>query len=220
MSIPEQDILHKIKEQLRWDEKVDEQDINVMLQDGIVRLHGSVPSYGAMRAAEADALDVYGVSRIDNQLVLRYQPQVKMPTEQEMEHFIEQMFRFNSRLSEEKITVIVEKSICTLDGHVDALWKKLLAEELVYSVRGIEKVINELSIVPTQRLEDQNIANTLVAALERHHMTDPDEIIVKVQNGHVSLSGSVTHRYAREAAFEIAYSTQGVREVVNEIETA
>lgn len=220
MSVPEQDILHKIKEQLRWDEKVEEQDINVTFADDVVRLSGIVPSYGAMRAAEADALDVDGVNQIDNQLVLRYQKQVKVPTEEEMEHFISQMFRFNSQLSEEKITVIVEKAMCTLDGHVDALWKKLLAGELAYSVRGIEKVINELSIVPTERLEDQNIANTLVAALERHHMTKPDEIIVRVQDGHVSLSGHVSNRYAREAAFEIAYSTQGVREVVNEIEMA
>ena len=216
----QEDIVQKIKQQLRWDARVEEQDINVTFSNGEVRLSGTVPSYGAMRAAEADALDVDGVNQIDNRLVLRYQQQVNVPTEQEMEHFIEQMFRFNSQLSEEQVTVVVQKNVCTLDGHVDALWKKLLAEELAYSVRGIQKVINELTIVPTERLEDQNIANTLVAALERHHMTNPNEIIVKVQDGHVSLSGHISNRYAREAAFRIAYSTPGVRDVVNEIETA
>lgn len=215
-----QELLHKISQQLRWDEKVDEQDVNVMLQDGVVRLSGSVASYGALRAAEADALDVAGISRIDNQLVVRNRQEVNVPTDEEMESFVSRMFRFNDRLADEAITVIVEKSVCTLDGHVDTLWKKLLAEELTYSVRGIRQVVNELSIVPTNRLEDQNIANTLVAALERHHLTDPDKIIVKVQDGCVSLSGKVDYRYAREAAFEMAYSTAGVREVVNEIETA
>lgn len=219
MSKSKQELLHKIIQQLRWDEKVDE-DVNVILQDGVVRLSGSVASYGALQAAEADALDVAGISRVDNQLVVRNRQEVNVPTDEDMESFVSRMFCFNDRLADEAITVIVEKSVCTLDGHVDTLWKRFLAEELTYSVWGIKQVVNELSIVPTKRMEDQNIANTLVAALERHHMTDQDKIIVKVEDSHVSLRGKLDSRYAREAAFEMAYSTAGVREVVNEIETA
>jgi osmotically-inducible protein OsmY len=218
MPVSEQELLLKIKQQLQWDEKVSEQDINVIIDNNVVRLSGTVPSYAALRAAEADALDVEGVNQIDNQLVLRYRQETTVPSDQEMEHFIQQMFRFNQQLADDRITVIIEGRQCTLDGHVDALWKKLLAEELAYSVRGIEKVVNELTIVPTEDLQDENIANTIVATLERHHMTNPDEIILKVEEGIVSLSGHVKNRYARQAAFEIAYSTKGVREVINEIE--
>ncbi|MFP4091141.1 MAG: BON domain-containing protein [Cyclobacteriaceae bacterium] len=215
----EEDIKKRVKEQLRWDDRVMASDINVEVDRGIVRLSGSVPSYASLRNAEVDALSVRGVNGIDNQLVISYHTEVEVPTDAEIEDFVNKMYRFNENLSSDEITVISENGYITLSGSTSALWKKLLAEELCHSVRGVVEVTNEITIVPTGSLGDENIANTIMAALERDAYTDQDSIIVRVENGIVSLSGTSNSRMGELKAEAIASQTEGVIEVVNEIES-
>lgn len=215
----EEDIKKRVKEQLHWDDRVMASDINVAVERGIVRLSGSVPSYASLRSAETGALSVRGVNGIDNQLVISYHTEIEVPTDAEVEDFINKMYRFNENLSSDEITVISENGYVTLSGSTSALWKKLLAEELCHSVRGVVEVTNEITIVPTHSLEDENIANTIVAALERDAYTDQDSIIVRVENGRVSLGGTSDSRMGGLKAEAIAAQTEGVIEVVNEIES-
>jgi osmotically-inducible protein OsmY len=215
----EEELKRKVKDQLHWDSRVLASDINVQIDKGIVRLSGSVPSYDSLRHAEADVLTVEGVNGIDNQLVISYRKETEVPTDADIEEFIDRTFSFNDYLRQDELTVISEKGYITLSGNTDVLWKKLLAEELCYSVRGVSEVNNEIIIVPTRSLEDKNIANTIVAALERDATTDPDDIMVRVEQGQVSLSGVARSHMESIRAEAIASQTEGVVSVVNEIES-
>lgn len=67
-----------------------------------------------------------------------------------------------------------------------------------------------LTVVPTQALSDQAIADAIVEELERRVTVDPTELVVTVVDGFVTLTGSVPTRSARDAAVLTARHTAGV----------
>lgn len=64
---------------------------------------------------------------------------------------------------------------------------------------------------------DQRIEEDLNEQLTRHRDIDATEIEVKVQNGEVTLSGTVTDRQSKRLAEDIAENVSGVHNVQNQI---
>jgi len=67
------------------------------------------------------------------------------------------------------------------------------------------------------RRSDERIQEDVSEALSQHHELDASEIEVKVNNGEVILSGSVTERQFKRMAEDIAERCPGVRDVRNDI---
>ena len=63
-------ITGSVKAKLIRDPRIDALDINVETRDGIVTLHGHVPSRGAANRAAALARAVKGVARVESQLAV------------------------------------------------------------------------------------------------------------------------------------------------------
>jgi osmotically-inducible protein OsmY len=76
-----------------------------------------------------------------------------------------------------------------------------------------------LTVVPTKGAADQAAAEDIVAALKRHALMveNADDITVSVEEGRVTLSGTVPSRSARKVAGIIASYTYGVIDVDNEV---
>ena len=87
-------------------------------------------------------------------------------------------------------------------------------------IRGVAGIRNLLSIVPTEKVDDEIIADLVVAALKRNVLVNPEEIEVGVRNGIVALFGVVRVRAAREAAVKEASYTEGVVDVINNLGVA
>ncbi len=64
---------------------------------------------------------------------------------------------------------------------------------------------------------DERIEEDINERLTRHGMVDATDIEVTVQNGEVTLRGSVDHRQAKRIAEDIVDSVAGVKEVTNHI---
>ena len=64
---------------------------------------------------------------------------------------------------------------------------------------------------------DERIRDDVSEQLERHHEIDASDIEVRVENGEVTLTGSVEDRRAKRMAEDIAESVPGVSEVQNQI---
>jgi osmotically-inducible protein OsmY len=116
-----------------------------------------------------------------------------------------------------KINVSVAGGVVTLGGTVDNYWKKIQAEEDAYGITGVIDVINELGVVPTEKLSDEVIARNIEAALERNFNVNVDNVTVKVSNGVVTLSGTVANWAAWRAAYNTAAYTSGVINVVDQL---
>jgi osmotically-inducible protein OsmY len=67
--------------------------------------------------------------------------------------------------------------------------------------------------VPTKKQSDAAIAEAIVAALNRNKWIDPNRIDVVVENGVVTLSGTVMNWAARRGANDIAAYTPGVVDI-------
>jgi osmotically-inducible protein OsmY len=113
--------------------------------------------------------------------------------------------------------VQVKSGQVTLSGSVDSYWKKARAEDLVGDCAGVIRIDNKLAIVPDPGLIDQDIANDIVAAIDRNAAVEADDVTVHVCDGFVTLSGVVPTYAARRAAHEAALYTGGVCNVCNAI---
>jgi osmotically-inducible protein OsmY len=96
--------------------------------------------------------------------------------------------------------------------------KKLDAEDAVKRVSGVHGIAEELKIeLPLlHRRNDADLAKSAEALLWNSNVP-ADSVIIKVENGWVTLMGSVDWQYHREATRHAIARLAGVRGVSNEI---
>lgn len=204
-----EDVKKDVVDQLYWDDRVDAADVNVDVEDGKVVLRGTVPTLIARHFAAADALAVAGVTALDNQLKVRYPASVTAPSDEQIRSNVENLLEWSSHLDPEHLRVQVHQGIVTLEGSVDALWKKSHAEEIVSQLTGVTAINNKLTGVPTKDTSDEMIAESLVNALKRNPMVNADAVEVRVANGVVTLTGAVPNWAARQVIYNSALHTFG-----------
>jgi osmotically-inducible protein OsmY len=105
----------------------------------------------------------------------------------------------------------------TLDGAVDAFWKKLRAEALASNVSGAVSIDNQLNVIRAKDFIDQDIGEAITEALERNALVEAQDVDVIVEDGVVTLAGTVPTRTARQAAYNAARYTLGVVDVHNNL---
>jgi osmotically-inducible protein OsmY len=100
---------------------------------------------------------------------------------------------------------------------VDTYWKKIKAAELVSDILGVMGVDNALSVVPTEGRLDTLIADDIMATLKRSTNIDINTVEVTVENGVVTLSGTVPDWSALQKAEAVARYTGGIVDVINDL---
>src|SRR5512140_174657 len=85
MHTEQERIKRDVVEQLYWDQRVDSSEITVETSATHVRLTGTVPSYHARMAAEYDAWQVAGVSRVTNELTVAFSNPASMPSDESVQ---------------------------------------------------------------------------------------------------------------------------------------
>lgn len=208
-------IAKDVVDSLYWDSRVDASKVAVTVNEGIVSLSGTVSSYSERAAALEDAWIITGVQDVKNQLQVDFRTEV--PSDSEIKSNIEQAFTWDNDLYPFDIQISVETGWVTLEGTVDAFWKKVRAEDLAFSMRGATKVTNKIVVVPTQTIADEKIAESIVNALDRNVNVNVDNINVAVENGTVALNGTVPSWSAKQAAYDTARYTLGVKEVKDQV---
>ncbi len=207
-----------VVDHLYWDNRVDASAIKVTVDEGKVTLSGEVPSYSDRLAAESDASSVMGVTEVFNQLTVSYPGKLD---DEELVANIESKLFLNPHLLSYKYDVSVVKGWATLEGIVDAFWKKVEVENEAASVRGVIGVTNKIAVVTTEgeadRRVDKAIAEDIVSAITRNRKVNINDVNVKVKDGDVILTGSVPDWEARTAAYQSAIYTFGVTHVDNNL---
>lgn len=206
-----------IVDHLYWDDRIDASTVNVEVSDSDVTLTGTVFSTAAKHAATGIALDIEDVETVDNRLEVEFEPATEIPSDQEIRTRAKDILSWDTAVSTADISIEVEAGIVTLKGSVDAYWKKDRAEEKVQDVFGVVNVVNELSVVPTEDILDETIAEDVVNSLERNVDVNVHDIDVEVVDRKVTLSGTVPSWRAREAAYDAARFTGGVKDVHNNL---
>ena len=208
----EEEIKKDIIDALYWDSRVDASNITVDAKDGEIRLSGTVSYMTSRKIAEDLSYEVPGVISVINELNVQSPETAR---DEEIKSYIQNILFWNSSIDATKIDVMVNDGIVSIKGTVSSYWGKIMVEEFVSHAKGVRGVINELSVVPTKNFEDEQIAKRIVDNLERNIYTDASTVTVKVDKGHVTLSGTLPSLGQKISAYEGIRYIEGVRSIEN-----
>lgn len=206
-----------IRDQLMLDKRVLSSDINIRVSESTAILSGTVPSYYEKLSAEEDALDVPGIHFVENNLMVTYPEETYVLSDSEIKYSIENMLKWDNRIDSSKINLTVNERVITMEGIVDAFWKRSAVENIAFSISGVVDVINKLNVVWTNGQNDERIAEAIQNALKMSPLVNSDEIIVEVKKGIVTLRGRVKSLISKRIAADKATYTEGVVGINNHI---
>ncbi len=140
-------------------------------------------------------------------------------TDQEIMKDIVDELRWDPRLRSDNIAVAVKDGVVTLAGYTDSYWDKWEAERVASRVKGVKAVANDIEVrLPSiSERPDPEIAQAAVDALRWNILVPHDQIKVKVENGFLTLEGSVDYQYQKDEAEKAVRRLTGVRGVFNNI---
>lgn len=145
-----------------------------------------------------------------------------MKNDMQLQQDVEDELRWDPLLSDiaAQIAVRSEDGVITLSGTVDSYIKKHAAEAAAQRVRGVNFVAVDLEVLlgEKQKTDDTSIAKAIKELLKYMSIVDRDALSVKVDDGIVTLYGTVRWNYQRETVEEYIRNIAGVRAVYNNIE--
>lgn len=207
----------EIVDRLAWNNSVDANDVNVLVDGDTARLEGTVPSYAAKITAENEAYLIDGITHVKNLLEIAFPPEILIRDDDEIVNNIESQYKWNSQLNAENINVKSRNGIVTLEGKVYSYWEKSIAEAIANSSVGVMGVDNNLTVLPRKSFIDVDIENDIKRELERNPLIDESKLNVSVSNGIVTLSGHVRYRVIKQQVIDIVTYSAGVIDVVDEL---
>ena len=140
-----------------------------------------------------------------------------MKTDVQLRHEVERELEWDPSVREETVAETVKDGIVTLEGEVSSYAQKWNAERAAERVSGVRGIASELEIRSTGEHTDTDIAKAAANALEWHALLPAGQVLVRVQNGWLNLTGTLPHDYQRQAAERSVRYLRGVRGVTNEI---
>lgn len=142
-----------------------------------------------------------------------------MKNDAQIQTDVQNQLKWEPQLNAAEIGVAVKNGIVTLSGIVDTYPKKMAAERVTKNVIGVKAVALDIQvgISPVNRKSDTEIAEACVNALRWDSSVPDDKIKVKVENGTVSMEGTVEWGYQRLAAKNALVKLTGVKGVNNMI---
>ena len=135
------------------------------------------------------------------------------------QHIIDEL-EFEPSIDAANIGVSVEDGVVTLTGHVPHFAQKAAIEAVVWKVKGVRGMAEEIQVGAGHGHpeEDAAIAKRIADLLSWSTVVPADKIHVQVEKGWVTLTGHVEWRYQRVAAADAAATLAGVIGIENKIE--
>ena len=162
----DQEIQADVLEELKWDSRVQPNEIGVMVKDGIVTLTGWVDSYMKKIAAEEAAHRVRGVKAVANDIEVRL-PGSAERTDADLAAAVLNALKWEADIPTGKIDVTVSHGWVTLKGEVEYGFQKRLAERAVERLSGVKGVTNLIVVKP--RVSPSDLKQQIEKALLRNH---------------------------------------------------
>jgi len=200
-------------------------DVQVSVQDGVVRLTGTVDVVDTKFQATQRVQRVKGVKGVDNEI------QVAGPTipDAELQQKVLKAVQFDrvgyGTTAFNAISVSVRDGVVTLGGHAYGPVDADSAVATAANMKGVKDVINDIQIDPVSPNDDR-IRRAVYRAvygfpsLNKYAIDPVKPIRISVQNGNVTLYGVVNSQADKNAAGIRANGVSGVFKVTNDLQVA
>jgi len=200
--------------ELKWEPRLNPNEIGVIVKDGVVTLTGWVDSYTKRWAAEDVAHRVRGVKAVANDIEVRL-TSTDERTDQDIAKAAARALEWDAFVPPEKLDVTVSKGWVTLKGEVEWNYQKQDAERVVRRLQGVKGVSNLITVRP--RTTPAELKNKIEQALVRSAELDAKNITVEVDGSKVILKGTVRSWAEKQEAERQAWAAPGVVSVDNRI---
>jgi osmotically-inducible protein OsmY len=210
----DEEIQKNVLSELKWDARVQPNEIGVVVKDGVVTLTGWVDSYTKKWAAEEAAHRVRGVKAVANEIEVRL-PSASERTDADIAAAAARALEWDAFIPLDRLDVTVAKGWVTLKGEVEWQYQKQDAERVVRRLTGVKGVTNLITVKP--RITPSELKQKIEQALVRSAETDAQRITVEVEGSKVILKGAVRSWAEREEAARVAWLAPGVTSVENRI---
>ena len=140
-------------------------------------------------------------------------------TDNDLKQHVQSALDWEPSLDAKDIGISVDEAVVTLRGNVASYAEKVTAERVALRVYGVKAVANDLAVHLVSAFErtDTEIAQAAVAALKWNTMVPNDRVTVTVNNGWLSLNGTLDWQYQKDAAARAVRDLTGVKGVSNNI---
>jgi osmotically-inducible protein OsmY len=207
----QQDVLRE----LRWDSRVDDTEVGVEVDKGIVTLTGTVDSYAKRLAAREAAHRVVGVLDVAEDIEVK-SPGSLERNDTEIARAARVALEWDAFVPDQKIRSTVTDGFVTLEGEVSSLREKEDAEAAIRNLTGVQGVRNRL-FVAAVKADPVKLRESIEEALERQAEREAEHIRVRVEDGTLVLEGKVRTWPEKQAILGAVSHAPGVRDVKDKL---
>ncbi len=142
-----------------------------------------------------------------------------MKTDSELKSDVQAELEWQPTVDAAHIGVAANNGVVTLTGEVAHYAEKSAAEDAAKKVYGVKAVANDIEVVlpGSLRRTDADIAAAALNSLKWDFEVPKDKVTVTVQNGWITLEGTVDWPYQKDAAQRCVRYLMGVKGVTNSI---
>jgi osmotically-inducible protein OsmY len=216
VSRTDEEIQQDIYDELKWDARVQPNEIGIAVKNGVVTLTGWVDSYSKKWVAERAAHRVRGVTAVANDIEVRL-PSASERTDADVAAAATRALEWDALVPVEKLEVTVAKGWVTLRGEVEWEFQRREAERAIRRLSGVRGVTNLINVRPRQTPSPEDLRRRIEAALVRNVETDADQISIDVEASKITLRGTVRSWMEKQEAERVAWSAPGVTAVDDRI---
>jgi osmotically-inducible protein OsmY len=209
--VPDVDINYNVKDALRADPRVNGSGIIATTVNGIVTLAGSIDNLAAKTYAVTEAKKINGVLGVIDKLSVT--PAFRWDTD--ISDAVRRRILNSAVIKSQGLIVTCKDGVVTLSGTAGSYSEQQQAGLLASEVRGVKEVKNNIVTKWNSTRSDLEIKNDAVAVLGRDVYLTGTPITATVQDGIVSLSGSVGNAYEKDRAFDDVRWISNVVDVKN-----
>lgn len=140
-----------------------------------------------------------------------------MKTDSQLQQDVIAELAWDPSIDHAHVGVTAKGGVVTLSGFVSDYTQKRTAERAVERVQGVQGIAEELKVrFPSDpKTSDEEIARRLLDVFAWDVTIPKDKITVKVENGFVTLHGTLEWNYQMNAARKAAGKITGVMGVIN-----